>query len=208
MFAARKEFELCKLLATNRAALRVAIRFGLLSLNPHRPGKMKAAGGRARATEAAPAPDPPDKAVRKRRRSQRERKSRTAAAIKLQALAVGFLTRRKELPAARECALRRSRAKAALQLAVIREDVLAAQEAADHPLREGKRRVSFSAGGGLSKRSSSPLSSASSFSSACEDCEGGQQQWGPPACPKGSPSAPPVCNPFLLPWSPGGSRGP
>ena len=39
MFAARKEFELCKLLATDRAALRVAMRFGLLS---HRSPNAKA----------------------------------------------------------------------------------------------------------------------------------------------------------------------
>ena len=207
-FAAVKEFKLLQLLSTDPAALRTARKLTCVSSvraqgSAQKTSKHKANGR----TKSAAVPEAPEKAAgRRQNRGQRERKLRSAAATKLQALAVGFLTRRKELPAAREIALRRTRAEASSHLAAIREDVLAAQEAAMHPpplVRESKRRVAFVAEGGTHKRCSSPsVSSASSFTSACEESE--MQTLGDAHSEEASPTHPASANPFLRPWTPGG----
>ena len=70
-------------------------------------------------------PEPREAPQRRQRRSQKERKRRQTAASKLQALevlVVGFMTRRKELPAAREMVFRRGRAEDAARAIVFREE--------------------------------------------------------------------------------------
>lgn len=125
-FAARRDFELLKLLSTDKKAFRVARLLGLPFLSQPTPkthvagAKTVPKGGSVRAQAQ------PEQGKSKQRRpkySQKERKLRQASASKLQALVVGFMTRRKELPAAREIAFRRARAEAATRAAAIRDNI-------------------------------------------------------------------------------------
>ena len=175
VFAARKEFELLKLLALDPKTFRTARRLGYARGQQPKPqaGKVRPVSESSSARSSNTSVHLNNTArTRPTKPSKRERELRRAAATKLQALGVGFLTRRKELPAAREFAFRRSRAEAATVTAGIREEILDAQDAAAIlQVRDGKRRVSFAAAGSASKRSSSPASSASSLHSACEEAE-------------------------------------
>ena len=114
IFAARRDFELLRLLSTDKKALRVARLLGL-PLSSRQSSTPKACADGAKASSGGSVrtkarPEPREAPQRRQRRSQKERKRRQTAASKLQALVVGFMTRRKELPAAREMVFRRGRA--------------------------------------------------------------------------------------------------
>jgi hypothetical protein len=178
MFAARRDFELLKLLSTDRKALRVARVLGLPP-SPHQQqapvqGASKTSkGGRTRAQARS---NPMEVKRRPQRRSQKERKLRQASASKLQALVVGFLTRRKELPAARAMAFRRFQAEAATRAVVVREDaedaaarVLATVVSMDVPSQGRPKRPAelVDKATGRRVRPASPLASSASSYASC-----------------------------------------
>ena len=102
LFAARRDFELLRLLAaSDRRTQVLARRFGFMRVCAQRPGSLGASPRPARPARAgsaeaagapAPAPRPPRKPARKR--GQRERRQRQASATLLQSAARRFLARR------------------------------------------------------------------------------------------------------------------
>ena len=179
-FAARRDFELLKLLSTDRKALRVARLLGL-PIQPTAAKAAKACADGASKTSgndsprAKARPEPTGSKQPRQRPSKKERKLRQALASKLQALVVGFLTRRKELPAAREIAFRRARAEVAERAAAIRENTLdrnASSLAIASPMEiasHGNPKRSADPDPGRRVRPASPLVSAASSYASCED---------------------------------------
>ena len=181
-YAALRDFKLLQLLSTDKKALRVARQLNLPSSLQQTPTPKTQVDGAGKAsnhvsTRAQAHTDPVESTKRRQRLSQKKRKLRQASASKLQALVVGFLTRRKELPAAREIAFRRSRAEAATRAAALRENTIDAatrslvatrMDVVSQGTSRPKRAVEV-ASSTRRIRPSSPLASSASSYASCED---------------------------------------
>ena len=96
IYAARRDFELLKMLSTDKKALRVARILGLPFLS-HATPKTQVDGAKTvpkdGSVRAQAQPEQGKSNQQQQRLSQKKRKLRQASASKLQALVVGFLTR-------------------------------------------------------------------------------------------------------------------